>query len=121
MEIFVNLIFLKCIFPLSIHRCLSNGLYLCFLTCIYTCITAGWEIECVAVFNTAGFMKTVPSAYTLLMNTIYLYPSTQEAEVTVFRKHTIYVILMYVYIFVCQYMSVYPSVCAFVRLSFHLS
>ena len=61
--------------------------------------------------DTAGFMKTVPSAYTLLMNTIYLYPSTQEAEVTVFRKHTIYVILMYVYIFVCQYVCLSLGLC----------
>ena len=38
---------------------------------------------------TASFMKTVPSMYTLLMKTIYLFRSTQVADVTVFRKHTV--------------------------------
>ena len=34
--------------------------------------------------GTAGFIKTVPSVYTLLTNTIYLSMSTQVAEVTGF-------------------------------------
>ena len=33
------------------------------------------------------FMETVPSVYTLLLNIIFLYHSTQVAEGTVFRKH----------------------------------
>ena len=28
--------------------------------------------------NTAGFMKTVPSVYSLLMNTVYLFHSTHR-------------------------------------------
>jgi len=39
--------------------------------------------------TTAGFMKTVPSVYTLLMNTIFLSYSTHVAERTVFWKHTV--------------------------------
>ena len=38
-------------------------------------------------YSTAGFIKTVPSVYTLLINTIYL---SQVAEGTVFRKHTVF-------------------------------
>ena len=38
------------------------------------------------VFNTAGFMKTVPSVCTLLLNTIYLPVHGQVAEGTVCRK-----------------------------------
>ena len=34
-------------------------------------------------------MKTVPSVYTLLMNTIHLSRSAQVAEETVFRKPTV--------------------------------
>ena len=34
-------------------------------------------------------LKTVPLAYTLFLNTIYPSHSTQEAEGTVFRKHTV--------------------------------
>ena len=34
-------------------------------------------------------MKMVPSVYTLFMNTINLYQSTQVTEGTVFRKHTV--------------------------------
>ena len=41
------------------------------------------------MFVTAGFIKKVPSVYTLLMNTIYQSHSTQVAEGTVFRKHTV--------------------------------
>ena len=37
---------------------------------------------------TAGFMKTVPSVYTISINTIYLSLSTQVAEGAVFRKYT---------------------------------
>ena len=37
----------------------------------------------------AGFMKTVPSEYTLLMNTMYLFHCTHVAEGIVFRKHTV--------------------------------
>ena len=40
-------------------------------------------------FFTFGVIKTVPSVYTLLMDTIYLSHSTQVAEGTVFRKHTV--------------------------------
>ena len=36
----------------------------------------------------SGFMKTVPSVYTRLMNTINLSHITQVAEGTVFRKHS---------------------------------
>ena len=39
--------------------------------------------------GTSGFMKTVPSVYTLLMNTIYPSQSSQVAEGTVFRKHMV--------------------------------
>ena len=39
--------------------------------------------------NTAGFMKTIQSVYTLLMNTIYLSHGTQIAEGTLFRKHSV--------------------------------
>ena len=46
--------------------------------------------------GTTGFLKTVPSVYTLLMNTIYLFQhSTQVAEGTVFRKHTVYLVNFY--------------------------
>ena len=34
-------------------------------------------------------MKTVPTIYNLLLNTIYLSQSTQVAEGTVFRKHAV--------------------------------
>ena len=34
-------------------------------------------------------MKTDPAVYSLLMNTIYLSLSTQVAEATVFRDHTV--------------------------------
>ena len=37
---------------------------------------------------TAAFMNTVPSVYTLVMNTTYIFLSTQVTERTVFRKHT---------------------------------
>ena len=36
-----------------------------------------------------GFMKMVPSVYTLLINTVYLSLNTQVAEGTLFRKHTV--------------------------------
>ena len=36
-----------------------------------------------------GFMKTVPSVFILLMDHIHLLNSTQVAEGTVFRKHTV--------------------------------
>ena len=48
--------------------------------------------------STAGFMKTVPLVYTILINTFYLSQSRQVAEgaegaegaeETVFRKHTV--------------------------------
>ena len=39
-------------------------------------------------FHTAGDMKTIPSVYTLLGNTIYPSHSTKVAVGTVFRKHT---------------------------------
>ena len=35
-------------------------------------------------------MKTVPSVYSLFINTIYLSPSTQVAGVTVFRLHKVF-------------------------------
>ena len=35
-------------------------------------------------------MKTAPSAYTLVMNTIYLSLRTQVAEGTVFMKHVVF-------------------------------
>ena len=38
---------------------------------------------------TAGFMKTVPAVYTLIMYTIYLSLCSQVAEGTSFRKHTV--------------------------------
>ena len=43
----------------------------------------------IKICNTAGFTKTVPSVYTLLMNTIYLYNNTNEAEGTVSRKQKV--------------------------------
>ena len=43
----------------------------------------------ILIFSTAGYMKTVPSVYTLLINTIYLSLSIQVAEWTLFRKHTL--------------------------------
>ena len=49
-----------------------------------------WKIKNVQLYNIAGFMKTVPSMYTLLVNNIYLFLSKQVAEGTVFRKHTSY-------------------------------
>ena len=35
-----------------------------------------------------GGIKKVPSVYTLLISTVYLFLSTQVAGGTVFRKHT---------------------------------
>ena len=55
------------------------------------------ESECL---STAGFMKTVPSVYTPLMNTIaciYLSHSTQVAEEPVFKKHMV-VLLTDIYV-----------------------
>ena len=40
-------------------------------------------------FYTACFMETVPSVYTLLMNTFFLSHSTQIAKETVFRKYMV--------------------------------
>ena len=42
------------------------------------------------ILNTTGVMKTVPSVYTLLVNTIYLCHSRQVTEGTFFRKHKVY-------------------------------
>ena len=40
-------------------------------------------------FFTAGVVKTVPSVYTLSINTIYSSHSTQVAGETILRKHTV--------------------------------
>ena len=40
-------------------------------------------------FPTAGFMKTVPSLYTLSVKSIYLSQSTQVAEGIIFRIYTV--------------------------------
>ena len=46
--------------------------------------------------KTARFMKTFPSVYSFLMNTIYLTQSTEEvAEGTVFKKHGMCIRLLY--------------------------
>ena len=42
-----------------------------------------------AYYYAAGIMKTVHSLYTFSINTIYPSLSTQVAERTVFRKHTV--------------------------------
>ena len=60
------------------------------------------ETSYISLCDTAGFMKTVHSLYTLLMNTIYLSLSTQVAEETVlgntwYNKKYI-LILIYLYI-----------------------
>ena len=44
--------------------------------------------------NVSIIMKTVPSVYTLLINTIFLSQSTQGAEGTVFRKHNVYYLIV---------------------------
>ena len=38
---------------------------------------------------TAGYLKMVPSVFTILMNTIYLSLSPRVAEGTAFRKQTV--------------------------------
>ena len=43
--------------------------------------------------DTAGYLKTVPLVYNLLMKTSYLSHCTQVAEGTVFRKHTLRVFI----------------------------
>ena len=40
--------------------------------------------------STAGVMKTVPSVYTLFMNTVYVSTSSQVAGETVFGNHTVF-------------------------------
>ena len=67
----------------SIHRYIHLSNHLSIYPNIYT----------VSSLATTGFMKAVPSVYTLLMNTIYPSHSTQVAEGTVFRKHTVYLYL----------------------------
>ena len=39
------------------------------------------------LLNTASFIKTVPSVYIFLMNTIYRLNSTQVDVATIFMKH----------------------------------
>ena len=65
---------------------------------------------------TTGFMNTVRSVYTLLVNTIYLSLSTQVAEGTVFSKQTvlctpIFFYSLYTYMhwtYDIQYIHIYP-------------
>ena len=45
-------------------------------------------------------MKTVPSVYTLLTNTIYTSYSTHVAEGTVFRIHMVCTYYIYTYVYV---------------------
>ena len=52
----------------------------------------GKRLGSMLLSGTSGFMKTVPSVYSLIMNTFYQSHSTQVAEETVFRKQTEYAI-----------------------------
>ena len=52
-------------------------------------LKSGHIINTICRYNTAGFTNTVPSVYTLIINTLYLSHSTQVAEETVFRKHMV--------------------------------
>ena len=65
-------------------------LFVIFIGLIYYLLI--WLIKQIVIIHnllniyTVGFIKTVPSVYTFLMNTIYLYFSTHITEGTVFRK-----------------------------------
>ena len=61
----------------------------------FTCFLMWWKKFSGKYFSrnhihTAGFMKTVPSVYTLSRNTIYLSLNTKVDERTVFKTLTIY-------------------------------
>ena len=55
------------------------------LTGCLTCVATGDGVGWIQLFQ----LKTVPSVYTQLMNTIYLSRSTQEAVRTNFRKYKV--------------------------------